>query len=63
MKIILLTSSLGAGAYYRAIAKAKQGTAPVYHYAIAYDAPLPEHHPQRGQLSKTAKPDSNKGDL
>lgn len=41
MKISSLTSFLGAGAYYQAEAKAVQGGAPVYHYLISYDAPLP----------------------
>ena len=41
IKINSLSGFLGGGAFYQAQAKAKQGTAPVYHYLIAYDAPLP----------------------
>jgi para-nitrobenzyl esterase len=41
MKIVSLSSFLGAGAYYQAEAKAKQGGAPVYQYIIKYDTPLP----------------------
>lgn len=41
LKIISLSSFLGGGAFYQAMAKAKQGAAPVYHYMVAYDAPHP----------------------
>ena len=41
LKIISLSSFLGGGAYHQAMAKAKQGGAPVYHYLISYDAPHP----------------------
>lgn len=41
LKIISLSSFLGGGAFYQAQAKAKQGTAPVYHYLVSYDAPHP----------------------
>lgn len=41
-KINSLTSFLGGGAYYQAMSKAEQGGAPVYHYVVAYDSPLPK---------------------
>lgn len=41
--IVSLASFLGGGAYYQAMAKASQKGAPVFHYAIEYDAPLPGH--------------------
>lgn len=41
-KVNSLTSFLGGGAYYQAMSKAEQGGAPVYHYVVAYDSPLPK---------------------
>ncbi|GGD88808.1 carboxylesterase/lipase family protein [Paenibacillus nasutitermitis] len=41
LKIVSLSSFLGGGAFYQAQAKAKQGTASVYHYLVSFDAPLP----------------------
>jgi para-nitrobenzyl esterase len=41
LNIVSLISFLGGGAYYQAMAKAKQGGAPVFHYLVTYDAPLP----------------------
>lgn len=43
-KINSLTSFLGGGSYYQAMSKAEQGGAPVYHYVVAYDSPLPQSH-------------------
>lgn len=41
LKITSLAGILGGGAYYQALSKAKQGTAPVYHYLVSFDAPHP----------------------
>lgn len=41
IKIKSMSGFLGGGAFYQAMAKASQKGAPVYHYAIAYDSPLP----------------------
>lgn len=39
--ILSLSSSLGGGAWYQAVAKASQGGAPVYQYLVRYDVPHP----------------------
>jgi len=39
--------ALGSGAYLQAMAKAKKGLAPVYHYFFTFDAPHPRHPEQR----------------
>lgn len=39
IRIQSLSHFLGGGAYYQALAKARQGGAPVFHYLIEYDAP------------------------
>ena len=41
LRMVSLDSFLGGGAFYQAMAKARQGGAPVYHYAVHYDSPLP----------------------
>lgn len=41
LKMASMKHSLGGGAWYQAMAKAQQAAAPVYHYAINHDMPLP----------------------
>ena len=41
LQIVSMASFLGGGAFYQATAKARQGGAPVYHYAVNYNSPLP----------------------
>lgn len=40
VRILSVGGILGGGAFCQAMAKARQGGAPVYHYAVTYDAPL-----------------------
>ena len=41
LRMVSLDSFLGGGAFHQAMAQARQGGAPVYHYAVHYDSPLP----------------------
>ncbi len=41
LRIMSLSSGLGGGAFRQAMAKAQQGGAPVYHYAVRCPSPLP----------------------
>ncbi len=41
LKMRSMSSFLGGGAFHHAMAAAKESAAPVYHYAVAYDSPLP----------------------
>ena len=42
LHIVSMGSFLGGGAFHQAMAKAEQGGAPVYHYVVNYDSPLPD---------------------
>ncbi|MBQ8612259.1 MAG: carboxylesterase/lipase family protein [Oscillospiraceae bacterium] len=42
LKMVSMCGMLGGGAFHQAMAWAKSGAAPVYHYAVSYDAPLPD---------------------
>ncbi len=45
-QIYSMSGALGSGAYLQAMAKAKKGVAPVYHYFVTFDAPHPRHPEQ-----------------
>lgn len=46
-QIVSMGGMLGGGAYQQAMAKAKKGQAPVYHYFFTFDAPHPRHPEHR----------------
>lgn len=41
LKMISMSGFLGGGAFHQAMAWAQQAAAPVYHYAVSFDTPLP----------------------